>query len=66
MGASAIISAAITVLQNAPALVSGVQEAIAAGKQLWDIATNDTPPTDDQLAQYDAALQAAHKALQAS
>ena len=66
MGVSAIISAAITVIQNAPALISGVKEAIDAGKQLWDIATAEAAPTEDQLAQYDAALKAAHEALQAS
>lgn len=35
-------------------------------KDIWRTATSNTPPTVDQQAEYDQALDAAHQALQSS
>ena len=49
----------VSVLNQAPALIEDV-------KKIWAIATAATPPTVDQQAAIDAALEQAHKDLQAS
>ncbi len=59
----AIITAVLPVLLNllaqTPALVEDV-------KRAWTLLTSQAAPTADQQAQIDAALEAAHRALQAS
>jgi hypothetical protein len=35
-------------------------------KSIWSVATSSTPPSADEQAEYDAALDAAHQALQNS
>jgi hypothetical protein len=66
MGAAAILALAIEVLKNAPALIEGAAEAIDAAKKLWSVASAEAAPTEQQMAHYAAALEAAHRALQDS
>lgn len=49
----------LQILAEAPAAVKGVEEA-------WKLLTTKEQPTTDQQAQIDAALEDAHRALQAS
>jgi hypothetical protein len=49
----------ITILSEAPSVITNVQK-------IWDLATATTAPTADEQVAYDAALDAAHTALQAS
>lgn len=49
----------IQILSAAPAVVNEV-------KQIWDMANSSTPTTPDQEAEIQAALDAAHAALQQS
>jgi hypothetical protein len=47
-------------------ILSEIPQAIDAVRQIWALATQTTAPTAEEQAAYDAALDAAHKALQAS
>lgn len=47
-------------------ILTGLPGAIAAVQDIWKLATQDAEPTAEEKAAYDAALDAAHKALQAS
>jgi hypothetical protein len=52
-----------------PLLISILGEApqvIAAVQSIWSLASQTTAPTAAEQAQFDAALDAAHKALQVS
>jgi hypothetical protein len=49
----------------ASAVVEG-PKIIASVKNIWNVVTATTPPTADQDAEYVAALDAAHQALQNS
>jgi hypothetical protein len=61
MGAiiAAVLPLLLQLLQETPELVEDVKTA-------WGLLTSSTPATTDQQAQIDAALDAAHTALQAS
>lgn len=61
MGAviTAILPVLLQLLEETPTLIADV-------KQAWTLLTANNPPTPDQQAQIDAALEDAHKALQAS
>lgn len=54
-----LIPLLISIVHAAPGVVADV-------KQIWALATNATPPTQDQQAQVDAAFEAAYQALEAS
>ena len=54
-----LLPALLQALSQVPSLVAEVEA-------LWSAASAQQPPTADQQAQIDAALEAAHKALQAS
>lgn len=47
-------------------LLSAIPSLVADVEQAWGLLTATTPPTAEQMAQYAAALDAAHKALQDS
>ena len=49
----------MSMLSKAPKVIEEV-------KQIWALLTQATAPTADEQAAFDAALDAAHKALQAS
>lgn len=49
----------VTILTNIPAAVESVHN-------IWNLATQDTAPTADEQSAMDAALDAAHQALQNS
>lgn len=49
----------VSILGEAPQLIASVQS-------IWTLASQTTAPTADEQAAFDAALDAAHKALQAS
>jgi hypothetical protein len=66
MGAAALVSLVIEIVENVPQLVHGAAEALEAAKQLWSIATEEAAPSEEELARYTAALDAAHDALQGS
>jgi hypothetical protein len=56
---AALLPVILQLLQDAP-------QEIEAIKGLWSYATSKTPPTPEQQAAVDAALDQAHKDLQAS
>lgn len=56
---TAILNALLSVLAAAPNLVADVESA-------WALLTSSASPTPAQMQQYADALDAAHKALQAS
>lgn len=55
---AAMIPVLLEILQAAPEVVSSVEK-------LWEMVKTNETPTADQQAQIDAALDAAHKELQA-
>jgi len=55
-----------TLLPLLVSILGQLPSAIAAVENIWSLATQTTAPTPAEQAQYDAALDAAHKALQAS
>jgi hypothetical protein len=57
---------AVLAIRYAPTIKRGASEVIAGAQQIWDSATADHPPTEEEQAQYDAALKEAHDALQNS
>ncbi len=59
MSIAALLPLLVSILSEAPSVVSSVES-------IWGLATATTAPTADEQATYDAALEAAHKALQAS
>lgn len=56
---AAVLPLFVQLLQAIPSLVGDVEAA-------WALLTSTTPPTPAQMQQYADALDAAHKALQAS
>jgi len=63
---AAILPIALELLKEAPAAIEVGGEIIDGVKKIWNGVAAVNPPTADQQAQYDAALRAAHEALQAS
>lgn len=59
MPIAALLPLLTSILAAAPQVIEDV-------KQIWALATSSTAPTADEQAQIDTALDAAHKALQAS
>ena len=55
-----------TLLPLIVGILTEVPQAIDAVRQIWALATQNAVPTAEEQAAYDAALDAAHKALQAS
>lgn len=66
MEISVILSLLIEIMQHAPQLKQGAEDVISGAERMWDGLSKNQPPSDVQLAQYDAALKAAHDALQRS
>lgn len=56
----------IQLLSMTPQIVSGAEDFVWSVETLWNVATAGNPPSADEQSQYDAALDAAHAALQAS
>jgi Flp pilus assembly pilin Flp len=56
----------LALLREAPALVATGAEVVEGVKKIWAGVTAEVPPTADEQAEYDAALLAAHTALQNS
>jgi hypothetical protein len=54
------------IIQALMGFATQVPELVAAGETAIDLLRSGTPPTVDQQAQIDAALEAANAALQAS
>lgn len=54
-----LLALAAQAAEDAPSIIASV-------KSIWSVATSKAPPTTDEQAAYDAALDAAHQALQAS
>lgn len=61
MGAiiAALLPVLIDVVKETPALIDSAQKA-------WSLLTSDEPATDEQQAEFEAAMNEAHAALQAS
>lgn len=55
-----------TLLPLIVGILTQLPQAIAGVEQIWQLATQTTAPTAEEQAAYDAALEAAHQALQAS
>ncbi len=55
-----------TLLPLLISILGEMPQAIAAAKEIWQLATQTSAPTVEEQAAFDAALDAAHKALQAS
>jgi hypothetical protein len=66
MPIATILPLVLEALKMAPQLVSTGREVVDGAKQIWAAVTAENPPTADQQAEYDAALDAAHRALQNS
>ncbi len=66
MPIATILPIAIQLLEMTPQIVTGVEDFVASVEKLWGVATANTAPTAEEQATYDAALNAAHAALQAS
>jgi hypothetical protein len=47
-------------------ILAAMPQTIEAVKQIWDLFSSETAPTPEERAAFDAALDEAHKALQAS
>lgn len=54
-----LLALAASAAEDGPKIVASI-------KNIWTVVTATTPPTADQAAEYDAALDAAHQALQNS
>ena len=66
MGAVALMELAVLAIRYAPTVKRGASEIIAGAQQVWEGVTADYPPTEEEQAQYDAALKEAHDAPQNS
>lgn len=63
---STVLGAVIEIVRHAPQLISAGQQAVEGAQKVWDAVTAEHPPTPEQQAEYDQALQEAHDALQRS
>jgi hypothetical protein len=61
-----MIPLVIELVKYAPTLIKGGMEIIDAAQDMWVTLTAEEPPTPEQQAEFDAALEAAHHALQES
>ena len=61
-----ILPLIVQLLGMAPQIISGAEDFVSGIEKAWGVASSNTAPTADEQAQYDAALAAAHTALQAS
>jgi hypothetical protein len=66
MDFAAALAFVVELIKYAPQIKDGAEDIIEGAKQVWAGLTAETPPTDQQQAEYDAALKAAHEALQNS
>lgn len=56
----------IEIVKAAPQLVQAGADLVDGAQKVWSAVTSENPPTPDQQAAYDAALQESHDALQRS
>lgn len=63
---SSILGTVIEIIKAAPQLVQAGKDAVEGAQKIWDAVTSENPPTPEQQAEYDLALQEAHDALQRS
>lgn len=47
-------------------ILAAMPQTIESVREIWDLFTRETAPTPEERAAFDAALEEAHKALQAS
>ena len=66
MGTAEVLAIVIEIIKYAPTLGAAGSEVIAGAKQIWETISSRTTLTDAQIAEYNAALDAAHEALQNS
>jgi len=57
MPIAVILPLLISILSQAPQVIESV-------KQIWDLLSDDTAPSDEEQAAFDLALEEAHKAVQ--
>lgn len=63
---SSIFPIIIELVRQAPQLVQTGRQVIDGARELWSIASSERPPSAEEQAEYDRALQEAHDALQRS
>lgn len=66
MSVAAILPLVLQALKLAPGFIQTGGEIIEGAQKIWNGVTAEQPPTPDQQAEYDRALQEAHDALQRS
>lgn len=56
----------IQLIEMAPGLIKTGRRAVEVAQDIWEEATSNEAPTDEERARYQAALEATHAAFQAS